>query len=437
MIISGQHFSQQTLDRIQQALAEEPSISQLELSRRVCQWLDWRSPNGRFQDMSCRKALARLEQLGLFKLPRAGQTYSFKKPAEQTIEPNVARVQCSLEQLGPISVEPISSRYCKDSKVWFALLDRYHYLGSGPLCGAQIRYVVKSNSHGYLGALAFSSAVWALAERDKYIGWTEAARRANLAQMVGNDRFLILPTLKVANLASHVLALALARLPDDWQQRYQVRPMMVETFVDPTRFDGTCYQAANWKYVGDTAGRRDGIKKKILVYPLCRKWKEKLCTEPPIRLGQMPRVQNPAHWAEEEFGTVRLYDDRLKQRLYTIAQDFYNAPQANIPEACGSKAGAKGAYRFFQNQKVSMDIVLDAHCESTIERIRQHRIVLAPQDTSTLNYTVHPMTEGLGPINTTVDGNVGLLLHDTLVFTQDGTPWAFWTHSAGPATRTI
>jgi hypothetical protein len=422
MVIGGQHFSQYTIDRIQQTLDDEPSISQLELSRRVCQWLEWRSPNGRLQDMSCRKALARLDQLDLVKLPRPNRSYSFEKPATQTIEPVVANARCTLDQLGQISVEPVSSRYCSDSKVWFALLDRYHYLGSGPLCGAQIRYIVKSSIYGYLGGLAVSSAAWALADRDKYIGWTEAARRANLQQLVGNSRFLILPTIQVANLASHVLALTLARLPDDWEQRYGVRPVMVETFVDPTRFDGTCYRAANWQQVGYTAGRRDGVAKRIFVYPLDRQWQKKLCVEPSIMLGQAPRVQDPAHWAEEEFGTVCLYDDRLKQRLYTIAQDFYNAPQSNIPEACGSKGGTMGAYRFFQNPKVSMDIVIDAHCEATIDRIREHRIVLAPQDTTTLNYTTHPMTTGLGPVNTTADGNIGVLLHDTLAFTEDGTP---------------
>ena len=249
MVIGGQHFSQQAIGRIQQALADEPSISQLELSRRVCQWLDWRSPNGRLQDMSCRKALAKLDRLGLVALPRPNRSYGFEKPRRQTIELDGGHLRCSLRQLGQISVEPVSSRYSHDSKVWFALLDRYHYLGSGPLCGAQIRYVVKSSIYGYLGALAFSSAAWALADRDKYIGWTEAARRANLEQVVGNDRFLILPTVKVAHLASHVLALTLARLPDDWQQRYRVRPVMVETVVDPTRFDGTSYRPANWHNV--------------------------------------------------------------------------------------------------------------------------------------------------------------------------------------------
>lgn len=422
MYISGQHFSRSVFHRIQETVQTEPSISRLELSRRVCQWLNWRSPNGRLQQMSCRKALAELNRRGIVHLPRQQKTYGFEQSSTNRIEPDIAEFQGSLAELGEVTVAPVSSRYAKESKVWFALLDRYHYLGSGPLCGAQIRYVVRSATHGYLGALAFSSAAWALGARDKYIGWTEAARRTNLPLVVGNDRFLIVPTTHVENLASHVLSLALKRLPDDWEQRYRIRPVLVETFVDPSRFAGTCYKAANWRHVGETAGRRDGIAKKVFVYPLCPKWREVLCTEPQIRLGDRPRPEAPAHWAEEEFGTVRLYDNRLKERLYRIAQDFCSCPQANIPEACGSKARTMGAYRLFQNEKVTMEVVLTAHKEATIERIKQHPVVLAPQDTTTLNYTTHPMTEGLGPINNTQDTLIGLLLHDTLAFTEDGTP---------------
>jgi hypothetical protein len=121
-------------------------------------------------------------------------------------------------------------------------------------------------------------------------------------------------------------------------------------------------------------------------------------------------------------GTVRLYDNRLKQRLYKIAQDFYGQPQAGIPEACGCKARTMGAYRLFHNPKVTMDVVLKAHKEATLERIKAERIVLAPQDTTTLNYSTHPMTEGLGPIRNTDDTFMGLLLHDTLAFTEEGTP---------------
>lgn len=422
MYVSGQHFANSVLDRIQETVESEPSISQLELSRRVCQWLNWRSPNGRLQDMSCRKALAKLHRRGNVVLPQQEKTYSFQRAGVVTIKADIPELQCSLQQLGQITVDPVTSRYCKESKIWFALLDQYHYLGSGPLCGAQIRYMVKSSIHGYLGALAFSSASWALKCRDQYIGWTEAARRANLHFVVGNDRFLILPTVRVDNLASHVLSQALCRLADDWEQRYQLRPVLVETFVDPSRFAGTCYKAANWSFIGQTAGRRDGIAKKVFVYPLSNQWRETLCKQPPIGLGEIARPETPRHWAEEEFGTVRFYDERLKHRLYTIAQDFYSCPEANIPEACGSKARTMGAYRFFQNPKVTMDVVLSAHSEATIDRIKQHRVVLAPQDTTTLNYSTHPMTEGLGPVNNTDDKAVGLLLHDTLAFTEHGTP---------------
>lgn len=421
MEICGRHFSKALLDRIQETVRIEPSISRRELSRRICQWLDWRSPNGRYQEMSCRKALAELDRRGVLDLPRPERIFGFEQCPGKSIEPEIATINCTLAELGEIRVEPISSRYCRDSKIWFALMDRYHYVGGSLLCGAQIRYVIKSPEHGYLGALGFSSGCWALSDRDKHIGWTEAARRANLQKVVNNERFLILPGVRVQNLASHVLSLTLSRLERDWEERYHVRPVLVETFVDPTLFEGTCYKAANWTCIGDSAGRRDGISKKIFIYYLNSRWREILCTEPQVRLGDIPRSESPQNWAEEEFSTMRVYDDRLKERLYGIAQDFYNRPQANIPEACGSMVKAIGAYRFFENKKVSMEVVLTAHTEATIERIKEHRVVLAPQDTTTLNYT-HPMTEGLGPTNTKADKSIGLILHDTMAFTQEGTP---------------
>ena len=231
MYVCGKHFSRSILDRIQETVRAEPSISQLQLSRRVCEWLDWRSPNGRLQEMSCRKALAKLNQGGVLDLPRQEKTYGFERPAAHPLEPQIAEISCSLRELGEVRVDPVTSRYSKESKVWFALLDQYHYLGSGPLCGAQIRYVVKSCRYGYLGALAFSSASWALQCRDHYIGWTEEARRANLGRVACNDRFLILPTVRVKNLASHVLSLALSRLPQDWEERGVLQGYRVESAV--------------------------------------------------------------------------------------------------------------------------------------------------------------------------------------------------------------
>lgn len=422
MRICGKHFSSAVLDRIHETIKCQPSISRRDLSLRVCQWLDWRSPNGRFQEMSARKALVELNRRGLVELPRQNKHFAFQNPTTAEIEYDVTEVSCELGDLDDVTVSLISSRYCKESKIWRALLDKHHYLGSGQLCGAQLRYIVKSSKYGHLGALSFSSGSWALNDRDKHIGWTEAARISNLQYVICNDRFLIVPTVRVKNLASHILALALCRLPEDWEDRYHYRPVLVETFVDPSRFRGACYKGAGWICVGKTSGRRDGISKMIFLRPLSEKWKETLCCEPVVGLGEMERPESPSNWAEEEFGTVRLYDDRLKQRLYTIAQDFYDKPQANIPEASGCKARTIGAYRFFKNEKVNWDVILTAHTEATIERIKEQRIVLAPQDTTTLNYTTHPMTEGLGPINNVNDKSVGLILHDTLAFTQEGTP---------------
>ena len=403
-------------------ISTQPDISRLELSRKLCERMEWRSPNGKLQDMSCRKALLELERRGLLQLPTREQHYGFEKRRHRYIGYKLASVQGRLSELGEVVIEPIKSRYSKDSRIWFQLIESYHYLGNARLCGAQIRYIVKSEKYGYIGALAFSSATYKLRARDEYIGWTERARRENIQRVVSNDRFLIVPTVSVKNLASWILSQVLRRLPADWEERYGIVPVLVETYVDSSRNRGTCYQAANWRYVGETSGRRDGIAKKVFLYPLQRRWREILCRESPDTLGSGELVSAPSNWAEAEFGSVRLYDKRLKRRLYIIAQDFYNKPQANIPEACGGKAGAIAAYRFFENKRVAMDVILDAHTEATIERIKKQRIVLAPQDTTTLEYSTHPMTEDLGPVSTRAADTIGLILHDTLALTEEGTP---------------
>jgi len=119
---------------------------------------------------------------------------------------------------------------------------------------------------------------------------------------------------------------------------------------------------------------------------------------------------------------VELYDPRLKRRLFDIVRDFYGQPQAPIPQACGSHGATKAAYRFFGNERVTMDKVLRSHVESTIERVKAHEVVLAVQDSTSLNYTAHHAMKGLGPINNTVNSSVGLLVHDTMAFTIQGTP---------------
>ena len=152
---------------------------------------------------------------------------------------------------------------------------RYHYLGYQPLPGAQLRYLITSAGR-MLGAFGFGAAAWKTAPRDQWIGWTAEQRKRNLHLVVNNARFLILPWVKSPNLASKVLSMAARRLPTDWQTAYSYRPVLLETFVQKDRFAGTCYKAANWRYLGDTKGRgKLDVKhentipiKAIFVYPL-------------------------------------------------------------------------------------------------------------------------------------------------------------------------
>lgn len=430
MQICGLNFTANVIHQIRQTVEDTPSISRRALSRVICTSMDWKAASGRLKETVCRKALTVLDTKGLIRLPAADlRTGTALKPVEPESTPAESRPQivCELGDLGQIEIEPVGSRYSKRFKIWKELVGRHHYLGSRPLCGAQLRYLVRSPLHGYLGALSFGSASFALKERDKFIGWTDAARRHNLARVLCNSRFLILPNVQVKNLASHVLGLCTSRITGDWKARYGVEPVLLETFVDPARFKGTCYRAANWTLVGQTSGRRGaqretgGGAKDILIHPLRDHWQRILCEEPLTGQYSKSRAVAPADWVEEELSTAEFYDPRLNRRLFSVARDFYNQPQALIPQACGP-SGAKGAYRFFDNKRVTMDNILSAHAESTVERIKSHAVVLAVQDTSTLNYTVHPSTEGLGPISTTKDPSVGLILHDTMTFTTEGTP---------------
>jgi hypothetical protein len=430
MLVAAREFSEDTIARIRRRVAGDDDLTRSQLSREVCHWLDWRGADGRVKDMSCRVALLRLERRGVLELPPA-QAVSF---AGRGAEPAPASpgpvVEMALAQVGVVRLVLVDSPAL--SRQWRALLEAHHPLGAGPLCGAQLRYLVASPA-GYLGGLSFSAAAWRLAARDAWIGWDDATRQAQLARVVANSRFLILPTVKVPNLASHVLSQAVARLPGDWQARYGFAPALLETFVDASRYRGTCYRAANWIPLGQTQarGRQDrahanaGTAKDIWVYPLQPDWQAQL-TQTTAAVQAPPAPRNAAaDWAEEEFGDCPLPDARLQQRLLHLARDFYARPTAQLPQACGSRARTKAAYRFLEHEHTTMQTLLHSHYRATEARIGQQAVVLAVQDSTSLNYTAHAATQGLGPIGTRVDGPQGLHLHSTLAFTPQGTPLGF------------
>jgi hypothetical protein len=429
MQLCGQEIPQGIIERIRSRVQGDEALTRTALSREVAGWLDWRDPHGQVKEMSCRVALLKLERRGLIALPPA-RPVSFTQCRSRT-DPALPLVAgaATLAELGPIELVGVDD--ARGSRAWRQLMSQ-HPLGGGPLCGAQLRYLVRCAA-GYLGALSFSAAAWRLAARDAYIGWDDATRASLLGRVVNNSRFLILPSVEVPNLASHVLALAEQRLARDWQARYGVRPVLLETFVDSTRYQGTCYRAANWIEVGTTRGRgrQDRTRsactaaKRILLRPLSRDWREQLVGPgQSVAIAAGPRP-TPADWAEQEFGAAKLHDGRLQRRLLTLARDFYARPSANVPQACGSRAATKAAYRFFDHPDTTMDTLLASHYEATGERIAKEPVVLAVQDTTSLNYTAHEATEGLGAIGTRADGPQGLLVHSTLAFNPQGTPLGF------------
>jgi Domain of unknown function (DUF4338)/Transposase DNA-binding/Transposase Tn5 dimerisation domain len=428
--IGGQRIDDKIITRIQGVIDANPKERRGALSREICEQLKWRSRNGRLREVSCRKILSRLHRDGKIRLQEAEPFKGKRKPRLELEQVRPEEVKDgTLRDFQPVELIAIGSADSEASRIWNDLMDRHHYLGSGPLCGGQLRYLIRSEKHGWIGALSFSGAAWSVQKRDQWIGWSRHIREKNLNQIVANSRFLITPQWRVPHLASHVLALAMKRLRADWRGRYGYEPVLVETFIDKERFEGTCYRAANWIEVGETQGRgrqdsahrRGTSVKRIFVYPLDQRARERLCegvTAPTIAAAK----GKPEDWAEAEFGSVDLGDRRLNRRLLEIARDFYARPQAQVPQACQTRARTKAAYRFFKHPNTNMDDLLEPHRESTYKRITEKKIVLCPQDTTSLNYSTHPATENLGPIGSMKEGIIGLIVHDTMAFSLEGTP---------------
>ncbi|MCU0922280.1 MAG: IS4 family transposase [Burkholderiaceae bacterium] len=279
--------------------------------------------------------------------------------------------------------------------------------------------------HDYLGAFAFHSVSFALHARDRWGGGNENdVRQGTLARVVSNTRYLVLPSVRVPHLASHLLGRLARELPDQWQARYGVRPLLLETFVHPD-LEGICYKAAGWSCVGHSAGRRDGVPKAVWVRELAGDARQALRHGP----VQVPREcpDNPQDWAEAEFGALRTWDARLKRRAFEVADDLFSYAQAlSVTRRCADRAKTVAAYCSFRNPKFCMVALLEAQRKAVIERMRASPVVLVPQDTTSLNYSAHPGTEGLGPIGTKLEGGptglIGLMLHNSHAFTPQGVP---------------
>lgn len=285
----GRTVSAEDLTLIQGIAKEFSGLGRTEIANTVCELLQWVRPTGKLKTVECRTFLESLEDYGLLRLPpRRQQKHPERKgPSATPLGAFGAPLEGALKEFQPLRLEPVLS--AADQTLWREWMERYHYLGYRIPFGAHLRYFVQvlTPQPIRVGALQFSSPAWRMAARERWVGWDDAARRANLQMVASNSRFLILPWVRIHNLASSALALAARRLPDDWLATYGIRPVLLETLVDPARFAGTCYRAANWIEAGRTSGRgrmdrghqrHNASPKTIFLLPLTDNARSCLCS---------------------------------------------------------------------------------------------------------------------------------------------------------------
>jgi len=265
---------------VRQLIADNPSWSRRRLSMELCRLWNWYSPVGQMKDMACRDLLLKLERQGQIVLPRksAGAKQGGNRTSITQVPHSTTVITGKLKDLLPLRVEVVESRH-PSWQLFKYLLFRYHYLGFSGTVGENMKYLVYDRLSRPLACLLFGSAAWSCKARDDFIGWDKKTRINHLPYITNNTRFLVLPWVRVPHLASHVLGLISRRILGDWQEKYGHGLLWLETFVEIDRFLGTCYKAANWRYVGLTKGRSRNDRchnlkvpvKAVYLYPLAKR----------------------------------------------------------------------------------------------------------------------------------------------------------------------
>jgi hypothetical protein len=281
----GRQISREDILYIRTLIERYPNESRRTLSGKLCEAWQWRQANGALRDMVCRGMLLMLERAGQISLPPV--SYVRHNPLAHRIRPEPVSIDTTpiedrLHNLQPLAFEQV--RHTGKERLFNSLMEQHHYLGYEQPVGEHLKYLVWARGARPIACVAWSSAPRHIGSRDRYIGWSAEARRRNLRLIAYNTRFLILPWVRVKHMASHMLGRMAARISEDWQQMYGHPIYFLETFVDPERFRGTCYRAANWVVLGKTTGRGKQSNsyvpnrsiKEVLGYPLTRRFRELL-----------------------------------------------------------------------------------------------------------------------------------------------------------------
>jgi hypothetical protein len=286
LVMQGRELKDEDIALIRSLLDEHPDWCRSRLSVELCDHWSWRNAQGRRKDMAARTLLLKLERAGLIILPprRSPSQNGNRSRVAPPVPPAAEPIHGTLCDLQPLTVSIVTPG-SEDLRLFNGLLAHYHYLGHRNTVGENIRYLVRDRQGRPVACLLFGSAAWKCADRDAFIGWERAIRERNLQRLTNNTRFLVLPWVVIPHLASHVLGLVIRRIRVDWQAKYGHPVHALETFVDCSRFKGTCYRAANWLRAGATQGRTRNDRehciraevKDVYLYPLIKNFRESLC----------------------------------------------------------------------------------------------------------------------------------------------------------------
>ena len=278
----GRDFTPGEMALLRALIAGPPALNRHALSKEFCRRVGWFKPDGGLKDMMARVTMLAMHKDGLITLPPPKWRQNRPGPIVfgPDTEPPPFPAPTTLDEVRPLDLRTVV-RGTRAGKLWNEFVARHHYLGYTTLVGAQMRYAVHDRDGTPIAMLGFSTAAWKLAPRDNFIGWTPQLREKNLPLVVDNPRFLILPWIEIPNLGSHLLAIVRRRLPVDWAERYNTKPVLIETFVETPRYTGAVYRASGWVHVGTTRGRGrydrqrqfDKPRKDIWLRPLRKDWK--------------------------------------------------------------------------------------------------------------------------------------------------------------------
>jgi hypothetical protein len=286
LTLQGRQLKADDLSTIRNLIATHPCWHRTRISQELCRRWHWVNDKGRLKDIAARSLLRKLDSMGLIELPAPVRSAN-NEFRNQPVVPELpaqerAPIECRLSDLQPIQIHRVESP--EDNRLFRGFLQQHHYLGyTGPV-GENLQYLIHDHHDRLLGCMLYGAAAWRVADRDRFIGWDEAARKRGLSRIANNMRFLILPWVRVPHLASHLLAATRRRLSMDWQEKYGHPILLLETFVEQGRFAGTCYLADNWTHVGQTRGRSRNHNsgdptvpvKSVWLYPLCRGFRQAL-----------------------------------------------------------------------------------------------------------------------------------------------------------------